>query len=63
MPDGTLDDGWRNPMKNMILAAFAALSLTTAIASMASAATFHNGSNVAGDAQATRMEQTGSLAQ
>jgi hypothetical protein len=50
-------------MKTMILAAFAALSLTTAVASAANAATFHNGSSVAGDAQATRMEQTGSLAQ
>jgi len=50
-------------MKNMILAAFAGLSLTIAIASTANAATFHNGSSVAGDTQATRMEQTGSLAQ
>lgn len=50
-------------MKSMILAAFAALSLTAAIAQTANAATFHNGSSVAGDAQATRMEQTGSTAQ
>jgi hypothetical protein len=49
-------------MKPMILAAFAALSLTAAIAAPANAATFHNGSSVAGDAQATRTEQTGSLA-
>jgi hypothetical protein len=62
-PDKTLDNEWRNPMKNIILAAFAVLSLTVAIAPTASAATFHNGSSVAGDAQATRMEQTGSLAQ
>jgi hypothetical protein len=50
-------------MKNIILAAFAALSLTAAVAPIANAATFHNGSTVAGDAQATRMEQTGSFAQ
>jgi hypothetical protein len=50
-------------MKKMIVAAFAALSLTAAIVSTASAATFHNGSSVPGDAQATRMEQTGSTAQ
>jgi hypothetical protein len=47
-------------MKKIILAAFTALTLTAAIAPMASAAVFHNGSTVAGDAQATRMQQTGS---
>jgi hypothetical protein len=41
-------------MKNLILAAFAALSLTAAVAPIANA---H--STVAGDAQATRMQQTG----
>jgi len=46
-------------MKNMILAAFAALSLMTAIAPVASAASFHNGSSVAGDTAATRLQQTG----
>jgi hypothetical protein len=46
-------------MKNLILAAFAALSLTAAIAPMANAAVFHNGSTVAGDSAATRMQQTG----
>jgi hypothetical protein len=46
-------------MKNLILAAFAALSLTAAIAPMANARDFHNGSTVAGDAVATRMQQTG----
>jgi hypothetical protein len=51
---------WRIPMKNLILAAFAALSLTAAIAPMANAAVFHNGSTVAGDSAATRMYQTGS---
>jgi hypothetical protein len=50
---------WRIPMKNLILAAIAALSLTAAIAPMANAANFHNGSTVAGDAKATRMQQTG----
>jgi hypothetical protein len=50
-------------MKKMILAAFTALSLTAAIAPLANAATFHNGSTVAGDAAATRMQQTGSYAE
>jgi hypothetical protein len=50
---------WRIPMKNLILAAFAALSLTAAIAPMANAANFQNGSTVAGDSAATRMHQTG----
>jgi hypothetical protein len=40
-------------MKNLILAAFAALSLTAAVVPVANAA-----STVAGDAQATRMQQT-----
>jgi sarcosine oxidase gamma subunit len=42
-------------MKNLVLAAFAALSLTAAIVPVANAA-----STIAGDAQATRMQQTGS---
>jgi hypothetical protein len=42
-------------MKNFILAAFAALSLITAVAPVANAA-----STIAGDAQATRIQQTGS---
>jgi hypothetical protein len=46
-------------MKTLILAAFAALSLSV-IAPIASAAAFHNGSTVSGDAAATRMQQTGS---
>jgi hypothetical protein len=46
-------------MKNLILAAVAALSLTAAIVPMAHAATFHNGSTVAGDSAATRDQQTG----
>lgn len=45
-------------MKNLFLAAFAALSLTAAIVPVANAA-----STVAGDAQATRMQQTGSYSQ
>jgi hypothetical protein len=49
-------------MKNLILAAFAALSLTAAIAPVANAAVSHNGSTVAGDAAATRMQQTGQYA-
>jgi hypothetical protein len=50
-------------MKNLFLAAFAALSLAVAIAPAASAHVFHNGSTVAGDATITRMEQTGSFSQ
>jgi hypothetical protein len=42
-------------MKNLILAAFAALSLIIAVAPVANAA-----STIAGDAQATRIQQTGS---
>ena len=45
-------------MKNMILAAFAALSLTAAIVATANA-----NSTIAGDAQATRQQQTGSYSQ
>jgi hypothetical protein len=41
-------------MKNLILAAFAALSLGAAVAPAYAAST------VAGDAKATRMQQTGS---
>jgi hypothetical protein len=41
-------------MKNMFLAAIAALSLAAAVAPAANAA-----SSVSGDAQATRMQQTG----
>jgi hypothetical protein len=43
-------------MKNFILAAFAALSLTAILAPVANA----GNANVAGDVQATRMQQTGS---
>jgi hypothetical protein len=50
-------------MKTMILAAFAALSLTAAVAPVANAAVFHNGSSIAADAGATRMQQTGSYSQ
>jgi hypothetical protein len=46
-------------MKHLILAAFAALSLTAAVAPVANAAVFHNGSTVATDSAATRMQQTG----
>jgi hypothetical protein len=46
-------------MKILIRVAFAALSLAT-IAPVANAAVFHNGSTIAGDAAATRMQQTGS---
>ncbi len=42
-------------MKNMILAAFAVLTLAVAVAPVANAA-----SSVNGDAKATRMQQTGS---
>jgi hypothetical protein len=50
-------------MKNLILAAFAALSLTAVVAPLANAAPFHNGSSVSGDSLATRMQQTGSYGQ
>jgi len=43
-------------MKNLILAAFAALSLTAAIVPAANA---H--STIGGDTQATRLQQTGAL--
>jgi hypothetical protein len=45
-------------MKNMILAAIVALSLTAAIAPVANA-----NSTIAGDALATRTQQTGSYSQ
>jgi hypothetical protein len=45
-------------MKSLILAAFAAVSLTAAIAQVANAA-----STIAGDSQATRLQQTGSYSQ
>jgi hypothetical protein len=45
-------------MKNLVLAAFAALSLTAAVVTAANAA-----STVADDAQATRMQQTGAYSQ
>jgi hypothetical protein len=49
-------------MKNMILAAVAALGLATAVVpDAANAAVFHNGSTVAGDALATRTQQTGAI--
>jgi hypothetical protein len=48
-------------MKNLILAAFAAVSLSAAIAPLANAAVFHNGSSVAGDTAATRWQQTGAI--
>jgi len=57
-PDISPDGRWRIPMKNMILAAFAALSLTAAIVPAANAT-----STIAGDAQATRLQQTGSYSQ
>jgi hypothetical protein len=50
------------PMKNLIRAAFVALSLAT-IAPVANAADFHNGSTIAGNSEATRMVQTGSYSE
>ncbi|WP_428490835.1 hypothetical protein [Rhodopila sp.] len=46
-------------MRNMILAAVAALSLTAAVAPAANAALFHNNSTVSGDSAATQMQQQG----
>jgi hypothetical protein len=48
-------ESWRNSMKNLILAAVAALGLATTVVPAANAS-----STVAGDAQATRTQQTGS---
>jgi hypothetical protein len=53
-PDILPDETWRIPMKNLILAAVAALSLGAAVVPAYAAST------VAGDAKATRMQQTGS---
>jgi hypothetical protein len=50
-------------MKTMFLAALAAISLSAAVVPAASAASFHNGSTVAGDTAATRVQQTGSYGQ
>jgi hypothetical protein len=47
-------------MKNMILAAVAALGLVATVACAANTTDFHNGSTVADVAAATRMQQTGS---
>jgi hypothetical protein len=41
-PDIPPDQRWRIPMKNLILAAFAALSLSAAIAPLANAGTFNS---------------------
>jgi hypothetical protein len=54
-PDIPPDPRWRVPMKNLILAAVAALSLTAAMVPVANAA-----STVGGDKAATLMQQTGS---
>jgi hypothetical protein len=49
-------------MKNLMLAAVAALSLSAAVVPAANAAWFHSsGSTVAGDAAATQMQRTGAL--
>ena len=48
-------------MRTMIIAAFAALSLTAAVAPAANAAIFHNNSTVAGDSSATQMQQQGAM--
>jgi hypothetical protein len=58
LPDGRLKE---SSMKNMFLAALAALSLNVAVLP-AFAVTFHNSSTIAGDRAATRMQQTGSYA-
>jgi hypothetical protein len=53
-PDMSPDYQWRDTMKKLMLAAVAALSVSVSVASLANAA-----SSVAGDEQATRMQQTG----
>jgi hypothetical protein len=52
-------------MKKMFFAAFTALGLAAAAVApvAANAAVFHNGSTVAGDAAATRGQQTGSYSE
>jgi len=63
-PDMSSNDRWRIPIKNIILAAIAALGLATAVVpAAANAANFHNASTIGGNAQATRRQQTGSLSQ
>ena len=46
-------------MKNLFLAAVAALTLSAAVAPVANAAVFHNNSTVEGDRAATQMQQQG----
>jgi hypothetical protein len=48
-------------MKNLFLAAIAALSLSSVVIPAANAAVFHTNSTVADDAAATRMQQQGQL--
>ena len=55
-PDIPPDYRWRNPMKNFVLAAFAALSLSAAIIPVANAA-----SSVSNNPPATSMQQTETL--
>ncbi len=50
-------------MRKLILAAIAVGTLSTGMASWANARDFHNGSTIAGDARATQMQQSGSLAE
>nr|WP_294510998.1 hypothetical protein [uncultured Rhodopila sp.] len=50
-------------MKTMFFAALAAISFSAAVVPAASAASFHNGSSVAGNAAATRLQQTGAYSQ
>jgi hypothetical protein len=52
-PDISPDWRWRIPMKNMILAAFAVLSLSVAVVPAFAAST------IAGDAKATEAQQLG----
>lgn len=59
-PDILSDQKWSIPMNILIRAAFFALSIAT-IAPVANAATFHNGSTVAGDAVATQVQQSGTM--
>jgi hypothetical protein len=58
-PDISPDQRRRIPMKNLFLAAVTALSLSAAVAPVAMARDFHNGSTVAGDAAATLLQKTG----
>jgi hypothetical protein len=48
-------------MKNLMLAAIAALGLSAAVVPVAQAAVFHNGSSIAGDLGNSEWQQQGAI--